>query len=115
MTSNQHGPLTPWATLVLQWPGQWVLKSQGGSNPIKLGPSSDWGLQLAPMKPESLVIADQPRRGEYVLESCTHNKSAQQRNDLGGSNPLLSSSESIAEDRSVTARCGLEDRKQKTA
>jgi hypothetical protein len=36
------------------------------------------------MKPESLVIADQPRCGEYVLESCTHNKSAQQPNALSG-------------------------------
>ena len=72
MTSNPHGPLMPWATLVLQWPRQWVANPQGGANPIKLGPSSDWGLQLAPMKLESLVIADQPRRGEYVLESCTH-------------------------------------------
>ena len=42
------------------------------------------------MKPESLVIADQLRCGEYVLESCTHNKSAQQRNDPSGLNPLLS-------------------------
>ena len=24
MTSNPHGPLIPWATLVLQWSGQWV-------------------------------------------------------------------------------------------
>ena len=29
------------------------------------------------MKPESLVIANQPRRGEYVLESCTHCPSLQ--------------------------------------
>ena len=77
MTSNQHGPLMPWATLVLQWPRQRVANPQGGANPVKLGPSSDWGLQLAPMKPESLVIADQQRRGEYVLESCTHCPSRQ--------------------------------------
>jgi len=44
----------------------------------KAGPSSDWGLQLAPMKPESLVIADQPRRGEYVPEPCTHRPSRHQ-------------------------------------
>ena len=41
MTSNQRGPSTPWATLMLQWPGQWVAKPQGGANPIKPGPSSD--------------------------------------------------------------------------
>ncbi len=39
--------------------------------------SSDWGLQFAPMKPESLVIADQQRRGEYVPEPCTHRPSTQ--------------------------------------
>ncbi len=41
MTSNQRGPLTPWATHVLQWPVQWVANPQGGANPIKAGPSSD--------------------------------------------------------------------------
>ena len=75
--SNQHGPLMPWATHMLQWPRQWVANPQGGANPIKLGPSSDWGLQLAPMKPELLVIAGQLYRGEYVLEFCTHRPSSQ--------------------------------------
>ena len=37
--------------------------------------SSDWGLQLAPMKPESLVTVDQPCHGEYVLGFCTHRPS----------------------------------------
>ncbi len=41
----------------------------------KLRPSSDWGLQLDPMKPESLVTVYQPRHGEYVLEPCTHRPS----------------------------------------
>jgi hypothetical protein len=59
MTPSQHGPLMPWATHVLQWPAQWAAKPQGGANPIKTGPSSDRGLQLDPVKPESLVIADQ--------------------------------------------------------
>ena len=35
MTSNPHGPLMPWATLVLQWPVQRAAKPQGGANPIK--------------------------------------------------------------------------------
>jgi len=35
MTSDQRGPLTPWATHVLQWPLQRVAKSQDGANPIK--------------------------------------------------------------------------------
>ncbi len=38
--------------------------------------SSDCGLQFAHMKPESLVIADQLRRGEYVPEPCTHRPSS---------------------------------------
>ena len=59
MTSNQRGPLIPWATHVVQWTVQWVAKPQGGANPIKAVLSSDWRLQLASMKLESLVIADQ--------------------------------------------------------
>ncbi len=38
---------------------------------LKTGPSSDWSLQLDSMKSESLVIAGQLYRGEYVLKSCT--------------------------------------------
>ena len=37
--------------------------------------SSDWSLQLDSMKLESLVIANQQRRGEYVLGHCTHRPS----------------------------------------
>ena len=39
---------------------QWVAKSRDGANLIKPPPSSDWRLQLASMKPESLVNARQP-------------------------------------------------------
>ena len=59
MTSSQRGPLMPWATHMIQWMLQWVAKPQGGANPIKGILSSDWRLQLASMKPELLVIADQ--------------------------------------------------------
>ena len=59
MTSNPHGPLMPWATLMLQWLIQRVAKPRGGANPYKISPSSDWSLQFDSMKPESLVIADQ--------------------------------------------------------
>ncbi len=38
--------------------------------------SSDWGLQLDPMKLESLVIVDQQRYGEYVPGPCTHRPSS---------------------------------------
>ncbi len=47
-----------------------------GSKSCKAGPSSDWRLQFASMKLESLVIADQLRRGEYVPEPCTHRPSS---------------------------------------
>ena len=59
MTPNQHGPLTAWATLVLQWPGQRDAKPRGGANPTKPGPSSDRSLQLDSVKPESLVTVNQ--------------------------------------------------------
>jgi hypothetical protein len=42
----------------------------------KIVPSSDRRLQFAFLKPESLVIADQLRRGEYVPEPCTHRPSS---------------------------------------
>ena len=41
----------------------------------KPGLSSDWRLQLASMKLESLVIVDQLRHGEYVPGPCTHRPS----------------------------------------
>src|SRR5688572_24183704 len=68
--------LTLGATHVLQWPGQRGANPQGGANLEKPGPSSDCRLQLACMKLESLVIADQLRRGEYVPEPCTHRPSS---------------------------------------
>ena len=84
MTPSQHGPLIPWATHVLQSHLQRDAISRDGANPYKRCASSDWSLQLDSMKPESLVIAGQLYRGEYVLKSCTHNKSAQQRAFLSG-------------------------------
>src|ERR1017187_9649084 len=44
---------------VLQWPVQWGSNAARWSQTHKAGPSSDCGLQLAHMKAESLVIADQ--------------------------------------------------------
>ena len=44
---------------MLQWVVQRVAKPQGGANPSKAAPSSDWSLQLDSMKLELLVIADQ--------------------------------------------------------
>ena len=54
--------------------------------------SSDWGLQPDPTKLDSLVIAHQPWRGEYVPGPCTHRPSSH------GSLECL---------KSVTARVGL--------
>ncbi len=50
----------------------------GNGKPIaeKAGSVRIRGLQLDPMKPESLVIADQPCRGEYVPGPCTHRPSS---------------------------------------
>ena len=59
---------------------------------IKMILSSDWGLQPDPMKLDSLVIAHQPWRGEYVPGPCTHRPS---------------SHESRGCLKSVTARIGL--------
>ena len=47
-----------------------------GSESQKVCPSSDWRLQLASMKTESLVTADQLRRREYVPGPCTHRPSS---------------------------------------
>lgn len=59
---------------------------------LKTRLSSDWGLQPDPTKLDSLVIAHQPWRGEYVPGPCTHRPS---------------SHESRGCLKSVTARVGL--------
>ncbi len=51
--------LTPGATHVIQWPVQRVANPRGGANRTKTGLSSDWRLQLASMKSESLVNVGQ--------------------------------------------------------
>src|SRR5438132_12590035 len=48
------------------------------SESLKAGLSSDWGLQLDPMKSESLVIADQQRCGECAPGPCPHRPSRQE-------------------------------------
>ena len=74
MTSGQHGPYGLGYTRATM--GRTKRRNPAtGSQSLKPAPSSDWGLQLDPMKPESLVIADQLRRGEYVPGSCTHRPS----------------------------------------
>ena len=74
MTSNHHAPYVlgfTHATMV----GTECCEAVRWSESLKAGLSSDWGLQLDPMKSESLVIADQQRCGEYVPGPCTHRPS----------------------------------------
>ncbi len=74
MTSSQYGPYAPGytrATMV----GTEGRKAVRWSKSQKAGPSSDWSLQLDSMKLESLVMAYQLRRREYVPGPCTHRPS----------------------------------------
>ena len=75
MTSNQHGPYVRGYTRVTMG----HTESMGAGDVariIKVPLSSDWGLQPDPMKLDSLVIAHQPWRGEYVPGPCTHRPSS---------------------------------------
>ena len=74
-TSSHHGPYVlggTHATMI----GTTGCEVARWSETLKAGPSSDRGLQPDPVKEESLVIANQPRRGEYVPEPCTHRPSS---------------------------------------
>jgi hypothetical protein len=75
MTSNHHGLYAQGytrATMV----GTEGSEAARWSQSQKTDPSSDWSLQLDSMKVESLVIAHQPWRGEYVPGPCTHRPSS---------------------------------------
>ena len=74
MTSSPHGPYVQGfthATIA----GTAGCHGASRSQSPKTGASPDRRLQLACVKPELLVIADQQRRGEYVPGSCTHRPS----------------------------------------
>ena len=64
-TSNQHGPYVRGYTRVTMGHTESLAAGDVGRI-IKVPLSSDWGLQPDPMKLDSLVIAHQPWRGEYV-------------------------------------------------
>ena len=74
-TSSHHGPYGLGYTRA-------TMRRTKGSDTARWGKSqkaalsSDWSLQLDSMKLESLVIAGQPYRGEYVPEPCTHRPSS---------------------------------------
>ncbi len=71
MTSSHHGPYGlgyTRATMV----GTEGRNPARGSQSQKADLSPDRSLQLDCVKSESLVIANQQRRGEYVPGPCTH-------------------------------------------
>ena len=65
MTSNQHGPYVRGYTRVTMGGTMGRCPATGGQS-FKAPPSSDWSLQPDSTKLDSLVIAHQPWRGEYV-------------------------------------------------
>ncbi len=75
MTSSHHGPYAPGCTRATMAGTKGCNTARWRESP-KAGPSSDRRLKFAFVKPESLVIADQLRRGEYVPEPCTHRPSS---------------------------------------
>ena len=91
MTSNQHGPYVRGDTRVTMGGTEGsdaATRSESHKAPL----SSDRSLQPDSVKLDSLVIAHQPWRGEYVPGPCTHRPSSH------GSPGCL---------KSVTARSGL--------
>src|ERR1700722_7689733 len=85
MTSSPHGLYVQGCTraTMARTKGS---KCASRSKSKKKRPSSDRGLQLAPVKLESLVIAGQQHRGECVPEPCTHRPSSHERMECP--NPL---------------------------
>jgi hypothetical protein len=74
MTSSHHGPYGQGYTRATM-AGTKGRQPVRGSQSQNAGLSPDWSLQLDSMKSESLVIADQHCRGEYVPGPCTHRPS----------------------------------------
>ena len=74
MMSSQHGPYVLGDTHATM-AGTMGSQTARWSESYKPGLSSDRGLQLAPVKAESLVTAGQHYRGEYVPGPCTHRPS----------------------------------------
>ena len=92
MTSDHHAPYVQGFTHATM-AGTTGCDTARWSGSLKTGLSSDWSLQPDSMKLDSLVIAHQPWRGEYVPGPCTHRPS---------------SHESWEHLKAVTARVGLE-------
>ena len=75
MTSSHHGLYAQGYTRATM-AGTEGREAVKWSQSQKAGLSSDWSLQPDSMKVESLVIAHQPWRGEYVPGPCTHRPSS---------------------------------------
>ncbi len=75
MTSNHHGLYALGDTRATM-AGTEGREAARWSQSQKAGLSSDWSLQPDSMEVESLVIAHQPWRGEYVPGPCTHRPSS---------------------------------------
>jgi hypothetical protein len=75
MTSNHHGPYAQGYTraTMAHTEGSYLAT---GCQSLKVRLSSDRSLQLDFVKVESLVIAHQQWRGEYVPGPCTHRPSS---------------------------------------
>ena len=82
MTSNQHGPYVRGDTRATMAGTEGYNGRHRGEPPRereripKVGHSPDRSLQPDSVKLESLVIAHQPWRGEYVPGPCTHRPSS---------------------------------------
>ena len=74
MTSSQYGPYGQGCTRTTM-PSNNGKQYREVEQILKTGPSSDCSLQLDYMKSESLVMAHQLRRREYVPRPCTHRPS----------------------------------------
>ncbi len=74
MTSSQYGPYGQGCTRTTMLVTKGSNTARWSKSP-KNEPSSDCRLQPADMKPESLVMAYQIRRREYVPRPCTHRPS----------------------------------------
>ncbi len=74
MTSSQYGPYALGCTRATMT-GTEGSKTARWSKSLKTGLSSDCSLQLDYMKLDSLVMAHQLRRREYVPGPCTHRPS----------------------------------------
>ena len=75
MTSDHHAPYVQGFTHATM-AGTAGCDMVTWSGSLKTGLSSDRSLQLDCVKAESLVIADQQRRGECVPGPCTHRPSS---------------------------------------